>query len=236
MNATKDTAPENPNEDAIPTWTKNLQIRAATLGKKQIDFCREYGYDKSTVSRWFNGRQEPRQHAKNKLCEFLNIPSWSWLLSKEEQLWLEQEEELKLILSERGAYMDITGSGMSLDAYDTVRETFHLLLIFGFQDVINRYKKNGEIAKIAPLITVLTMAIRGLYQSLEPSLESYCNEYQGIRAKHSEPSRPLEFPSDLETLEALRNVGIEHSFALTGEFDGIGNIKFNLYERHKEKP
>lgn len=54
-------------------FSENLKYYMNKLGKSQIDLVTEFGFDKSTVSTWFNGTRLPRMDKVDALAKYLGI-------------------------------------------------------------------------------------------------------------------------------------------------------------------
>ena len=54
-------------------FSENLKYYMNKLGKSQIDLVTDFGFDKSTVSTWFNGTRLPRMDKVDALAKYLGI-------------------------------------------------------------------------------------------------------------------------------------------------------------------
>lgn len=221
-----------------PEWADNLKARTKELGLKQKDFVDRYDVPKSTVSKWFNGVQEPDSYNKNLLCEFLEVPDWNWFLSPEERDRLASERELKRFMSSTVGVIDTIGVGASKEALQILNETYSFLKTFGFEEVVKKFELQGETASIATLILEWSHVFYCFYQTFEPLLENYCSDKSAITELYrkeveldSGETVKTSVPFGDELKNQLTELGKKYSFSLHGTFDELGNIIFDLYEK-----
>ena len=67
-------------DDQKSFFSKNLQYFMSVRRKSQIDLVEATGFDKSTVSLWYNGQRYPKPESMKRIADFLHI-SVSDLLS-----------------------------------------------------------------------------------------------------------------------------------------------------------
>lgn len=226
-------------KNEVQEWSINLKERFDDLGKTQMEFSRKYGIDKGTVSKWVHGLHMPGSYGRDCLCEFLEVPDWNWFLSQEERDRLASERELKRFLSSEVGMLDTTGLIPSKEALLQLNDTYSFLKTLGFEEVVKKFEARGDTLNIATLISEWNLVFFWFYQTLEPLLEAYCSDRSEITEQHREEVKldsgetakaPVQFSDELKN--QLTELGKKYSFSLHGTFDELGNIVFDLYEKH----
>ena len=60
-------------EEYKKAFSKNLRAYTEANGKTQADIVKDLGFNKSTVSTWFNGIKIPRMDKIDALCNYFGI-------------------------------------------------------------------------------------------------------------------------------------------------------------------
>lgn len=234
---------DNNTKKAVPEWAINLKKRFDDLDKTQAEFCRKYGIEKSTCSKWVNGVHTPNAYGREKLCEFLEVPDWNWFLSQDERDRLAADYELKRFLSTKLGITKTLGITISEEGLKNLQFTYNYLVSLGFDDVVDRYEASGCIADIATIIVSWNQVFFEFYQTLEPLLEGYSHAVNELSTSYREiletehGKKIMGFLSASEELEEkTAELGKEFKFSLTGEFDKLTNVHFELYKAAPKEP
>lgn len=235
---------DNKPTKAVPEWAINIKKRFDDMDKTQAEFCRKYGIEKSTCSKWVNGVHTPNPYGRECLCEFLAVPDWNWFLSQDERDRLAADYELKRFLSSKLGIMEILGMTIDDEGLKNLQSTYSYLKSLGFGDVIDRLEACGDTACISAVIMSWDQVFYEFYQTLEPLIERYCHSAQElvdtyrdtVETKRGETIKGLlvlkkEVSEELDAKVA--ELGEEFKFSLTGKFDELRNVHFELYKAEK---
>lgn len=72
-------------EEYKKAFSKNLRFYTEINGKTQTDIVKDLGFNKSTVSTWFNGLKIPRMDKIDALCNYFKISRSDLIEEKSDQ-------------------------------------------------------------------------------------------------------------------------------------------------------
>lgn len=85
-------------EGRVATVAERLKEAMQAAGKKQVDLVRDTGLERGAISRYLNGKYEPKQTAINKLAIALGVSEmWLWGYDVPRVRTLEQKKNDKLV-------------------------------------------------------------------------------------------------------------------------------------------
>lgn len=192
----------------------------------------------SSVSYWCNAKKLMSYKYREAITQALGLDAHYFDLeySPEYIRDKEEQEDINFFLESVNYYMDLTGVGIPQDVHNDLKATYHFMKTLGFQEVIDRYKKEGKGIELASLLLTWRNVFVRLFPLLEDFLEDYSSDAQIIVDAHRN-GNSISFPNEEEAekeMQELENLAKEYRFFLTGDFDNCRNIIFNLYDNHRK--
>lgn len=199
----------------------------------------------SSARNWSTGTKLMKEKYRKEITKKLELDPHYFDLEYSEEFITKKksEEELDSFLSSKYGSLYTLGMAITEDGLKNLRSTYQFLLSLGFGEITERLTASGDTAIIASLIQEWNNVFYGFYQALEQMLEDYCTKAQAITDSYRpdvETGRGkskiflMLNKNDAEALERkIADLGKNYGFFLSGTFDEMRSVHFDLYKAIK---